>query len=160
MNGKPHYKTFKTGTCSALRLFLFPDAVCKTQWQCAVWSGWCTKVKIGLLPLHLKSWPLQHTAGLSPAYSVQNAVGSMQSEECGPLNLKSDCSRRWMMKSKSSQLCRRSTQWTVNHTTRHLTLAPAMHCACLGFRVQCAVGSKQYEVSGPLKLKTDYYPYT
>ena len=48
MNGKPHYKTFNPGTCSAPRLFLFPGAVCKTQWQCAVWSGWCTKVRIGV----------------------------------------------------------------------------------------------------------------
>ena len=122
---------------------LFSGAVCKTQWPCAVWSGWCTKVKIGVLPLHLKSWPMQHTAGFSPAYSVQNAVGSMQSEECNPLNLKSDCSRRWMMKSKSSQLREMSTQWTVNHTTQHYNpdisstqrLEPA-------YSVQYAVGSK------------------
>ena len=37
---------FNPGTCNALRLFWVSGAVCIMQWQCAVWSGWCTKVRI------------------------------------------------------------------------------------------------------------------
>ena len=66
-----------------------------------------------------------------------------------------------VMKLKSSQLCGRWTQWTVNHTTWHYNpdicstqrLFPA-------YKVQYAVGSRQYEVCGSLKLTSDYYPYT
>ena len=89
-------------------------------------------------------------------------------EVCGTLKLGSVC---WadknptsVMKLRSSQLCRRSTQWTVNHTTRHLTLAPAMHCACFSVFVQVQYakrsGHVQCGVGGALKLKSDYYPYT
>ena len=67
---------------------------------------------------------------------------SIRSEVGGTPKLESVLGRQKnptsVMKLRNSQLCRRSTQWTVNHTTRHLTLAPAIHCACfLGFR--CSV---------------------
>ena len=86
-------------------------------------------------------------------------------EVCGTLKLGSvwaDKKPTSVMKLRSSQLCRRSTQWTVNHTTRHLKLAPAVHCACFCFQMQCAKrsGSVQCGVGGALKLKLDYYPYT
>ena len=52
-----------------------------------------------------KSWLLQHTNRFAvfPVYSVQNAVGTVESKESDPINLKSDYPEYWLMKWKSNQ---------------------------------------------------------
>ena len=68
---------------------------------------------------------------------------SIRSEVGGTLKLESVLGRQKnptsVMNLRSSQLCRRSTQWTVNHSTRHSTLAPELHCACFSLFYRCSM---------------------
>ena len=99
--------------------FLFPfSCSMQTRWPCAVWSECYTKVMIRLLPLNLKSWPLQYTATYPTAKSVQNAEGRRQSKEWDPLNLKSVVpDTEWRNRKKSTMWNVRVSLGKINPTS-------------------------------------------
>ena len=44
----PHYKTLIILASAVHCACVLSGAVCNMQWKCAVWSVWCTKVRIGV----------------------------------------------------------------------------------------------------------------
>ena len=72
VNGKPHYIALKSWQ---LQSTVVPWQRVQYSGHKTVWSAWFTQVNIGVLPLYLKSWHLQHN---TYAFLSQHTVCKMQ----------------------------------------------------------------------------------